>query len=159
MKKSSTNTAAFLLVFIIAAGILGYIGTEGLRLNYSSKSYVDRIIPQIAASWDATTALADIDQQKMMDQHIPMPAIILIMMRDSQRFGPMKSYEGSEGSATVTGTGDKKVITARYTAKLECQYGPAVFEVELIKHPNDWKIARFYVRSPDEKPRMQKKGQ
>jgi hypothetical protein len=135
---------SLVLVAIIAV-FIGYASYIGSTLDKESKAYVDRSVPAIVSSWSEEELInrASPEFKQAIEQ-----AEMNRLFRWFRTLGPLETYEGSQGQATISVTPQTgKVVSARYLTKGRFERGEATIQINVIKHGDAWQIAGFKVDS------------
>jgi hypothetical protein len=139
----------FWVLFVVGAFFL----IRGLSLDASSKTFVDKVIPNIISTWSEQellkhssvalkTVVSDPHKQAYFDQ----------IWTGYIKLGALKKYEGSNGQSLqsghfLTGKNDPKTfnVTAEYVADADFQNGSAQIKIQLVYENSEWKINQFSV--------------
>lgn len=146
MKKIFVALGGVALTLVAVAGaFVGYAIYAGGKLDTSSKTYVDRVLPEIVGAWSAESlrreASAELNQQAAADQ-------IGAAFRKFSALGKLVAYRGSEGQAKLSFSPKHgKVVTAKYETSAKFEHGDAVIDVGLVQRGGRWQILGFFVKS------------
>jgi hypothetical protein len=134
------------LVIVVAACIgLGVVIYKGHALDAESHAFVDRVVPTIAAGWNA---------EQLFDRATPelrtsvKPAELTALLNAVGQLGPLVEYQGAKGDANlsyIAGAGGS--VTASYVAKAKFRDGTASIQIALVKRDGRWLISGFYVHT------------
>lgn len=149
MRKVLVLLGAALLV-AIGWGIVGFglfkVWSYSSALEKGSKSYVDEVVPRIVSSWNAAE-LMERAGPELLEAASP-EKVEKIFRAFSDRLGPLKHYEGSQGQArTLITPQTGKVTTASYVADASFEKGKASIQLNLVMRDGRWQIVGFYVNS------------
>lgn len=134
--------ACLIVLGIIFISIAAYTGS---KLDAESKAYVDRMVPQIVASWDSKELLNNASPELL--KVAPADKIESMFKMLSGKLGGYKEYKGSKGDSLVNITPQGKVITAAYITQVSFDKADATVRIRVIKHGENWQVLEFYVNS------------
>jgi hypothetical protein len=147
MKKFFIVLGSIFLVVIVLGGIgIAFVAIRGNALDKESRVYADAAIPATVTTWS---------EKELLDRASPefKQAITIDQLdrlfRWASSLGRLQKCEPAQGQAGISVTSQTgKVISAQYTAKAQFEKGEAIITLGLIKHGQQWQIARFDVQSP-----------
>lgn len=119
------------------------LSTRGAALNQESKAYADAAIPAIVGSWS---------EKELLDRKSPEFSQSVTQQQLDQIFqkfsvlGHLQKCEPAQGQSIMSAM--TQTIKAQYAANATFDKGPAVVQLDLIKHDDQWQILGFFVRSP-----------
>lgn len=136
----------FLILIFIGAAVIGYSAYVGVKLDASSKAYVDESVPTIVSTWSkdelvkrASPELRAMTSNGQLDQLFAL----------FTKLGAFQSYDGATGESNISFTSkDGEVVTASYIAHATFENGKAEIKIKLIHHNDAWQILGFHVDSP-----------
>ena len=79
----------FVVILVVAGGIMGYAAYTGTRLDASSKAYVDTAVPAIVAHWSQQALVARAAPQLLQ---AVSPAQLTKAFSWFRSLGPMKKW-------------------------------------------------------------------
>jgi hypothetical protein len=136
-----------LVIAVIGFGILAYRGTQ---LDKESSVYADAALKAITTDWS---------QKALLDRASPeFKQVISIDQLDAHfrgfsKLGRLQNAEPMKGQAGISyHQGVGKQIQGLYTAKAQFEHAEATITLGLIKHGDQWQIARFDVQAPGYNP-------
>ena len=146
MKKLLVVLGSVFAVLLIAAVIgFSFLAVEGSELDKESKSYVDDVIPKIAANLNKEFFFqfaSDELKNSATDEEFHK------VFKWFGKLGSFVEYKGSKGEATISVHAQNgKQITAKYVSQTEFESGPATINIQIIKRDNKWEILGFKVNS------------
>lgn len=149
MKKLLQVLGILFLVVVIGVGVLvAYAAYNGSRLDKSSKDFVDRSVPIIAATWSPSELLRRASPELIQATNAHPEQLQQLFDKLSQ-LGALKQYDGSKGDSNVYLDSRKgKNISAAYTAYATFDHGSAKFSVKLVQKDGLWQYVNFRVDSP-----------
>jgi hypothetical protein len=137
--------AVFGVILISIAIAVGYAAYNGKGLDEESKRYVDAAVPAIVKNWDMTEMLSRTSPEFNKATKTEDLEKLWIMFR---KLGAMKIYKGSKGESNqMINLPQGTTITAKYSADVEFENGPAQILITIIKRGDDWQILGFKVNS------------
>ena len=137
--------AVFGVILISIAIAVGYAAYNGKGLDEESKRYVDAAVPAIVKNWDMTEMLSRTSPEFSKATKTEDLEKLWIMFR---KLGAMKIYKGSKGESNqMINLPQGTTITAKYSADVEFENGPAQILITIIKRGDDWQILGFKVNS------------
>ncbi|MGH7376960.1 MAG: hypothetical protein ACREKK_06035, partial [Candidatus Methylomirabilales bacterium] len=151
-----THRRKFLAILGVASlvlvgwGIVGFglhrLWNYGSQLDTGSKSYVDEVVPRIVSSWNSQELMQRASPQLI--SAAPPEKVKKVFQAFSDRFGSLKSYDGSRGEARVfVSPQTGKVTTASYVVDATFERAKASIHVNLIVRDGRWEIVGFHVNS------------
>jgi hypothetical protein len=155
VKKALVIIGGFFLVAIISiAALFGYLAVVGPGLDKESKAYVMETVPVICSSFDPATFSKYASPELLK---VAPPEELAKIFAWFRQLGQFKGVVDAPGEANISvTTGNGKVITAKYKAKVEFDTGQAIIEIVLIKRDDGWKYKDFHIYSmalvPQSKP-------
>jgi hypothetical protein len=147
MRRLLIVLGSIFLAAIVLIGIgIGYVAIRGSALDHDSKAYVDAVVPVIVDGWNED-ALKERASPEL--RHAVTDTELDRLFRTlSSKIGKYKKYNGSKGQSIMSMTSQNgRQTAANYQASVEFETGPATIDIGLIKHGDQWQIARFRVDS------------
>lgn len=146
MQKVLATLGVAFLVLVVALGlIVGYAIRSGSKWDASSKSYVDRVVPEIIGTWSPDLLIRE--ESSGLRRSVGRDKIVAVFQKSSA-LGRLTSYVGSKGQARISFTPrNGKVITATYQATAKLEHGEVTINVNLVREDERWKIYGFFVNS------------
>ena len=136
----------FLVALIAVATLIGYGAYKGSKLDVSSKTYVDEIVPVIVSSWSSEDLMKYASPQL---RQIVIEEQLKQLLLKLSKLGHLKKFDGSKGDSNVSLTTQYgKVVSATYVAKAKFENGDAEINVRVIQNNGQWQLLNFYVNSP-----------
>jgi hypothetical protein len=139
----------FLVLVLLAAGMLGYLAYQGRGQDASSKAYVEENVPAIISTWSKDELLKRSSPQllKVIDEK---PEQMDQLFQKLSKLGPMQSFGEVKGASNVNYTTQSgKVTTASYVATAKFENGEGRITARLIQSPaGQWQFLLFHVNSP-----------
>jgi hypothetical protein len=145
MKKIFIGLSVIFLIFIIGfLNIKYYPEYQRYNLNKSSKSYVDKVIPLIAAAWSEEELIKQASPQLAL--YLKKDARVFEQFRQLSKLGKLVKYEGSMGNAkTVKALVGDDVAIGLYDANASFEKGYVEFKLRVIRQHNQWRLLVFNV--------------
>jgi hypothetical protein len=142
-----TLSLMLLLIGLIGFAVLAYRGT---RLDKESSVYADAALKAIATDWSEKALLdrasPEFKQATPIDQ-------LDAYFHGCSKLGHLQGAEPMKGQAGVSyHQGVGKRIEGLYSAKAQFENAEATITLGLIKHGDQWQIARFDVQAPGYHP-------
>jgi hypothetical protein len=136
----------FLVLLVLGAIGIAIVAIRGTALDKESHAYVEAAIPAIFTEWN---------QRALLDRASPeFKRAVTVdqlerLFRWASTLGRLQKCDPAQGQAGISITPQTgKVITGLYTAKAKFEKGEATLTLRIIKHGDQWQIARFDVQSP-----------
>ncbi len=147
MKKLLVAVGVVLLC-VIVTGVAGFsiISYRCVKLDKSSKAYIDEVIPRIISSWNSQELISRASPEFLND--VPKEKLDNLFKWFSARLGTLKIYAGSKGSSFIKISPSGKIEIASYVAQSVFEKGEAQIKIDVIQHNNKWQMLGFYVNSP-----------
>ena len=151
MKKFLIGCGAFSLILVIIGGIaFAILMYRGLQLDKESSAYADAALKAIATDWS---------EKALLDRASPefKQAVTIDQLdgyfRQFAKLGHLQQPEPMKGQSGVSFDGRTgKRIEGHYSAKAQFENAEATITLGLIKHGDQWEIAKFDVQSPGYHP-------
>jgi hypothetical protein len=139
----------FLVLVLLAAGLLGYVAYQGRGLDASSKAYVEENIPAIISTWSKDELLKRSSPQ-LLEIINEKPEQLDQLFQKLSKLGPMQSFGEVKGNSNISYTTQNgKVITAAYVVSAKFKNGEGRIIARLIQSPaGQWQFLQFHVDSP-----------
>ncbi len=135
----------FLIIIIVVTAAITFVAVREAALDKESKAYVDKTVPLIVSRWDEQELLKRASPEFMQAAPTNELDKFFVMAR---RLGKLREYQGSEGQSYISVTTQNgKTITAKYSVNAVFDADPAVINIVLIKHGDQWQIEGFHVDS------------
>jgi hypothetical protein len=147
VKKSLAILGALFLV-IIVIGVIGFaiLAYRGTQLDKESSAYADAALKAIATDWSEKALLDRASPE--FKQAVPIDQLDGCF-RGCSKLGHLQQAEYMKGQAGIFYDPHVgKRIQGQYTAKAQFENAEAMVTLGLIKHGDDWQIARFDVQAP-----------
>jgi len=146
MKKFFTVLGIIFLCLLVT-GAIGFsmVAYQGAKLDKSSQSYVDQIVPIIIASW-SPQELLDRASPELLEV-APRDKVDTMFREFTEKLGALKEYRGSKGDSLINFTASGKVVTAAYMARASFGKGDAEIKISIIQHDKKWQLLEFRVNS------------
>ena len=147
MKKFLVFLGLVFVALIVLGGIgIAVVAMRSAALDKESKAYAEAAIPAIASQWSEKALLdragPEFKQAVTIDQ-------LDRMFRWFSRLGQLEMLDPPQGESNISVTSQTgKIISGLYTSKAYFANGDATIILGLIKHGEQWQIARFQVQSP-----------
>jgi hypothetical protein len=136
--------SVFLGLIIIIGGIFAYIAITSGALDRESKAYVDAAIPAIVTNWDENALKQRLSPEfRRVTSDNDLDRLFLFF----RKLGKLKHLDNSKGDANIFVGPNGKVITAIYHANADFAAGPAIINIGLVKHEEQWQISGFRINS------------
>jgi len=145
MKKVLTVLGGIFLCVLVAGGVIfAVLAFSGSRLDKESKAYVDEVVPKICGDLKMNTLMNFAAPNLVNSPKADMEKVFTLY----NKLGKFIKFNESTGQANISYTTQNgKVVTARYSAKVDFETGPARIDIGLIKEKDAWKIMSFYINS------------
>jgi hypothetical protein len=132
------------IIVVVAIGAV-FLIVKGLALDKESKEYADSSIRAVSETWD----IKQFQDRESKEFRSATPEKDLEQLFTAfRKLGKLKEYKGSTGQAMMSATTQRgQMTTAKYAANADFEAGPAVIEINLIKHGERWEILGFRVNS------------
>ncbi len=135
-----------LLVLIVGFGWQTFQQPAKPGYEEESKLYVDTLVPQLAAGWDANVLLSNASTELL--SATPRTVFQSMCQRFSLKLGPLQKYLGSTGTVQVENSPEGQKVTAKYKARAEFAKGNGVLLLNLIRQDGQWRIHSFFMNAP-----------
>lgn len=136
---------AMLFGVALMGACIGTAAYFGLKLDASSKAYVDATLPTILAAWDVDKAVAQASPEMLASA--PRERIEFLFGACARKLGPLREYKASQGDSKVSVYNGKKTTTAGYHVHAEFEHGPATIDVRLVQQGEQWRLLSLNVNS------------
>lgn len=151
MKKFLIGCGALSLILLVIGVIgVGIVAYRGTQLDKESSAYANAALIAIATDWSEKALLdrasPEFKQATSIDQ-------LDAYFGGCSKLGHLRQAEPMKGQAGISyhpATG--KRIQGVYTAKTQFENAEATVTLGLIKHGDQWQIARFDVQAPGYHP-------
>ena len=138
--------AVFLAILVGVVAFIGYAAYSGSKLDVSSKTYVDQVVPIIVSTWSPEEVLKRASPQFRQAVNDEQLKELLLKL---SKLGHLDKYEGSKGDSNVSFTTQAgKVVSATYVANAKFENGDAQINIRIIQLGGQWQLLSFYVNSP-----------
>jgi hypothetical protein len=135
--------AVFLFLLAIIGAFLGFSAYRGVKLDASSKQFVETNIPPIFQTW-SEDKLMGISSPEFKSK-TPFATMETFFMQ-FRKLGSLKDCGAFQGSSYVNWQpGKPTLVTATYSTHAIFQDGEADFKIRLIQHDNTWQLLGFYI--------------
>ena len=135
----------FLILVFVVGGLFAYFSSQGSKLDASSKSFVDEVIPVIISTWSKEIILKHSSQQM---RQTAAEAQLDLLLKKVSILGQLLDYKTANGEALISFTKNGKMVTANYSVKARFQNGLAEINIRLIQYKGAWEILGFQIESP-----------
>ena len=147
MKKFFAVLGVVFVVLIVLGGVgFAIFAVHGTAADKESKAYADAAIPAIVGAWndDEVFKRASPEFKKVVTQ-----VQLYQLFHRFAGLGHLQKCEPARGQSITTVTWQNGIQTkAEYSANATFDKGPALVDVALIKHGDQWQILGFFVKSP-----------
>lgn len=148
MKKFLMFLGIVLLVVLIGGG--GWVWMtiqEGVKLDETSRLYVQTNIPKLAEGRWYGPIMRPMAHPALM-QAVTQEQWHDMSVRYYRTLGAFKNMDTCQGQATINYTQAGKEVSAEYVCPAQFANAPALVKVTLLKDTqNAWKIVKLYVES------------
>ena len=139
----------FLVLVLLAAGMLGYLAYQGRGQDASSKAYVEENVPAIISTWSKDELLkrSSPQLQRVINEQ---PGQSDLLFQKFSKLGAVQSVGEAKGDSNISYTTQNgKVATAAYVVTVKFRNGEGHIKARLIQSPaGQWQFSDFYVDSP-----------
>jgi len=134
-----------ILALVVLVGVI--VVSKAVGLDKESQRYADEAIHAIVSNWDQT----ELEKRASPQFKAVVNAEKLNLLYKKYRtLGKLKAYHGAQGMANISVTpATGKVISARYSAKVDFETGPARIDLVTIKNGGQWQILGINVISDE----------
>jgi hypothetical protein len=138
----------FLVIVLVIAVVIGMGVRQGIRLDASSKAYVEANVKPVVTAWSKDELLARASPQ-LREILGKDPDQVDRLFAKLAKLGALKSLSEPKGQSLVAvNVGSGKTITASYRETGEFENGHADFNIRLVQIEGQWYFLGFYVNSP-----------
>jgi hypothetical protein len=152
MKKFLIGCGALsLILLVIVVIVFAILAYQGTQLDKESSVYAETALKVIATDWSEKALLdrasPEFKQAVTIDQ-------LDAYFRGCSKLGHMQEAEPMKGqSSSFYDMKAGKRIQAEYKAKAQFENAEATVTLGLIKHGDQWQIAKFDVQAPGYHPK------
>jgi hypothetical protein len=138
---------ALSLILLVIGGIgFAVVAYRGIRLDKESSAYADAALKAIATDWSQKALLEraspEFKQAVSIDQ-------LDVYFQGCSKLGHLQQVEPMKGQSGISYYPNiGKRVHGLYTTKAQFENGEATITLGLIKHGDQWQIARFEVQTP-----------
>lgn len=128
----------FLVLLVLAAAFVAYGFWQGPILDAQSKAYVDAAVPAIFTRWDKQELVSRASPE--FSQSMTDSDLNTFFSGMARHLGVLVRCDGATGEGRIFINQHGLRITAQYQVKAQFYTAPALIQISLIKHGDQWQI-------------------